>query len=427
MALVFRCPACGNSIQVADEHAGLAVQCPVCQQPFTAPRPGESFASPISARMSPPSEVSPWQPPQEGGRKGMAITALILGILGFCLPPLLLIALILGIIALTRVSGKPEVYGGRGLALAGVILGGLGIGLWVLTVPILLPSLARARELAKRTTCAANMQGLGYALRTYSNDGDQGMPIAAHWQEKVEAATGQVNYVGRIGSKRGLSGNPAAGESLAVDGPDGRELSTTRNLWTMVRIAGSTPQSFVCPSSGDVANVEWNPQDYWDFGVGDAEQAKALPPGINAQGYRQCSYGYQVPYGRYGRPGAGDDPNMVLAADKGPYGSAIEGMGVTPPPISTMARQLHAPAQSWRPWNSPNHGGSGDGEGQNVLFFDNSVRWHNQPLAVNGVDNIYTQWTKANADPMGRSTGNTPSMNDLNLTPMANTDAFIYP
>ena len=42
-------------------------------------------------------------------------------------------------------------------------------------------------------------------------------------------------------------------------------------------------------------------------------------------GYEESSYGYQVPYGEYGKPHWDVDPQMPLAADKGPYGAAIEG------------------------------------------------------------------------------------------------------
>src|SRR5690606_29768100 len=109
---------------------------------------------------------------------------------------------------------------------------------------------------------------IGKGLHTYAADGNQGMPIAAHWPEQVALATGQVNYVSRFGSKRGVMGDTWAGETFEVDGPDGREMSTTRNLWTLIRAGGSTPGSFVCPESGDTKNDEDSPQDYWDFGAG---------------------------------------------------------------------------------------------------------------------------------------------------------------
>ena len=427
MSLTFRCPACGNTIQVADEHAGLGVQCPVCQHPFTAPRPGETFATPLNTRMSPPTEMGLRPELHEGERKGLAVASLVLGVVGLCVVCLSPFAIVFGIIALVKASSRPEEYGGKGLAVAGLIVSVVSMAIWLMAIPILLPSLARARELAKRTTCAANMAGMGRGLLVYAGDGNQGYPVAAHWEEKTRTATGQVNYVGRIGSKRGKAGDPGLGETTAVDGPDGRELSTTRNLWILVRSGGSTPASFVCPSSDDTQNEENNPQDYWDFGVGDATTAAALAPGLNAQAYKQCSYGYQVPYGRLGRPGASNDPRMVLAADKGGFSLPAESTGPTPPPLSGMASQLNGGPNAWRPFNSANHGGGGDGEGQNVLRLDGSVNWANTPLAGIDNDNIYTQWFRTSPDAAGRGCGNAPTIDQPNLTPQGDTDALIYP
>ena len=65
-----------------------------------------------------------------GERKGMATTALVLGILS----PLLacvgigfltaIVALILGIVAMVKAGKEPGVYGGKGAAIAGTVLGG---------------------------------------------------------------------------------------------------------------------------------------------------------------------------------------------------------------------------------------------------------------------------------------------------------------
>jgi prepilin-type processing-associated H-X9-DG protein len=115
-------------------------------------------------------------------RTGMAITALVFGILGVATCPLLgLLGIILGIVALNRTSREPQRYGGRGMAIAGIATGGAGMVLnvmWLaLLISILLPSLSRARELSKRLVCAANMKGIGAALEIYAEDyPGQGLP-----------------------------------------------------------------------------------------------------------------------------------------------------------------------------------------------------------------------------------------------------------
>jgi prepilin-type N-terminal cleavage/methylation domain-containing protein/prepilin-type processing-associated H-X9-DG protein len=50
------------------------------------------------------------------------------------------------------------------------------IAIIALLVSILLPSLGRARELARRVACAANLRNLGLALNFYANDSDEWLP-----------------------------------------------------------------------------------------------------------------------------------------------------------------------------------------------------------------------------------------------------------
>ncbi|MCH8250908.1 MAG: DUF4190 domain-containing protein [Planctomycetes bacterium] len=130
----------------------------------------------------PTTPVSP--PIPQGGhsvelRTGLAITALILGIVGMptCLPGIA--AIVVGIIALSRIARKPERYGGRGMAIAGIALGGASavmFPVFLLFVSILLPSLSRARELSKRLVCSANMRAVAISAKTYAEDNDGMMP-----------------------------------------------------------------------------------------------------------------------------------------------------------------------------------------------------------------------------------------------------------
>ncbi len=119
--------------------------------------------------------------PPEKPRTGMAITALVLGILSLCCPPLAVPlgvpALVLGIIALVRAGRQPLRHGGKGLAIGGICTGGGAILLLLpLMIAILLPSLARAREIAKRSVCGSNLRGVGQGIRVYANDYDSSFP-----------------------------------------------------------------------------------------------------------------------------------------------------------------------------------------------------------------------------------------------------------
>jgi prepilin-type processing-associated H-X9-DG protein len=134
--------------------------------------------------VSPPAltDIAPQQPvalpyatptptfmPQSTERSGMALASLICGII-FCIPVCSLLAIIFGIIGIQQTG--PGRRSGRGMAIAGLVLGCVGIPLTVvaLLISILLPSLNRAREIANRVKCAANERSIGQAILLYEND-----------------------------------------------------------------------------------------------------------------------------------------------------------------------------------------------------------------------------------------------------------------
>ncbi|HSW45768.1 MAG TPA: DUF4190 domain-containing protein [Phycisphaerae bacterium] len=430
MAIQFPCSRCGTPIEVGDEYAGGRCECPNCNASVTIPGPAGEQPQPVEPsavppppmpRMSPPTETQ-HIPPADPGRKGWATAALICGVLGFCLPPLGLVAIVCGIVALVKINRDPKQFGGKGLAIAGISTGAVAqvmLVIYALIFAIMLPSLARARELAKRSVCAANLKGMGVGFYTYANENNNAWPDFFDSSDE-SAPPGGIDYTGAIGSYRGKAGNPTAGDILNMNPRPGR-ISTTRELWTLIRMQISSPKPFVCPSSTDMPNADANPMDYWDFGQGDIT-GPASPAQVK-QGWSQVSYGYQVPFGKLGRPSSERDPRMVLAADKGPFGAAIDGGLPAPPPINVG---LNAPPDDWRTWNSPNHGGQGDGEGQNALFADAHVGWVAKPTAGLNGDNIYTQWTNQGAQESDRSAGNPPTPGGKQ-TPADDKDTLIYP
>ena len=300
--------------------------------------------------------------------------------------------------------------------LTAIVFLALLAGLLVMIMPF---SLGRAPGLSKRTVCSANLGGIGKGFATYATSNNDWWPVPAH---KVPAATqpsGEVTYVRRIGAKRGAQGRPEAGATT----DQSTEVSTTRAFWMLIRTGASSPKSFICPSSRDEPNEEANPTDYWDFGSGD-QGSEGMAKQDPAANWLQVSYGYQVPFGRIGRPNGDVDNDMAMAADKGPYGAFLDaGKGSNPgAPLTTSAGS----PDDWRKWNSPNHGAVGDGEGQNVMYPDAHVMFMNTPLAGVKRDNIYTQWSSFTPDENGRVRGGPPTLPGREV-PMGQTDSFIYP
>jgi type II secretory pathway pseudopilin PulG len=69
--------------------------------------------------------------PQPQTRKGLAIASLVLGILSILTLGLLVVgaiaAIVLGVIALGRIKKEPATYGGKGMAIAGIITSGVSL------------------------------------------------------------------------------------------------------------------------------------------------------------------------------------------------------------------------------------------------------------------------------------------------------------
>jgi len=124
-------------------------------------------------------------PPAAGAPRpsqGLAVTSLVLGILGnLCFGLLTGIpAVITGHIALNRARTQPHRYGGGGLAIAGLALGYVsfvvGFAIWAILAGLTFPALAQAKSKAQEIQCLNNLKMLGLSARVYSMDHDDRFP-----------------------------------------------------------------------------------------------------------------------------------------------------------------------------------------------------------------------------------------------------------
>jgi prepilin-type N-terminal cleavage/methylation domain-containing protein/prepilin-type processing-associated H-X9-DG protein len=300
------------------------------------------------------------------------------------------------------------------------------IAIIALLISILLPSLSRARELSKRLVCASNVKGIGTSCKIYANENSEKWPIPA-FKRSVLTTNNRIDY---IEDNNGLGGEGIVGylrdkPSLADDagGQGGwSKLSVTRAYWLLVRSGDMTVKQFICPSSTDSEDATQDIDFYYDFTE-----------------YRNISFGYQVPFGpRDTQPREGMDNRQVIAADKGPFyldsgdpdwDQGANGGGLE----ATDAPRL------WRAFNSNNHGGLNNGEGQNTLFADGHATFNRTPIVGVDQDNIYTVMDKPwDIKGFNRMHGKTP--HQFNSPPFpglqalsdgptghASTDSLIYP
>jgi hypothetical protein len=129
----------------------------------------------------PPSGYAPQMAPAPGGKQqqGLAITSFVLGLLSpICFTFLTGIpAVICGHIAWSRARRNPAQYSGAGFAVAGLILGYVGILLTLMLPAMLLPALSRAKGRAQQINCSNNMKQLGLAFRTWELDNNDQFPF----------------------------------------------------------------------------------------------------------------------------------------------------------------------------------------------------------------------------------------------------------
>ena len=161
-------------------------------------------------------------------RSGLATASLVLGILGiFSLGILLigsLIGLILGIRAVLKANREPYVYGGKGVAIGGIVTNVLGI-LTIVPVAIIaaiaIPNLLMARMSANEARAIGHLRTLATAEATYQSTLGAGRSFTS-MQELIASGAIAANSASRNGYQfkirlLDLNGNVAlAGASDAI-------------------------------------------------------------------------------------------------------------------------------------------------------------------------------------------------------------------
>src|SRR5262245_18512075 len=122
-----------------------------------------------------PNPQYPNQPPARGPQKtsGLATAALIFGILGSLLPcPLGLVAIGLGIAALVQIGNDPQL-GGKGMAIAGIVLPIAVGGVMSVLAAIAIPNFIKFQERSKQAECKYNLKSAFTAEKSYYQEKDR--------------------------------------------------------------------------------------------------------------------------------------------------------------------------------------------------------------------------------------------------------------
>jgi len=232
---------------------------------------------------------------------------------------------------------------------------------------IIQPACRKSRIESYQITCANNLSSIGKAMQVYTNDNDGKYPRAGGPTSKWST---------QIADYRALNRNLAF--QIGSDGSGGY-VTISSSLYLLIKHAGLSPKTFVCP--GDYGVTVFNPADYgvhdktpadlWDFG-----------PHINTEDNpsNHCSYAYHMPYGQYALT-TSSDPGMAVAADRNPW------MSISAENAKDFGQfNPDGDRDAVKAGNAFAH----DNEGQNVLFVDGHVNFEKTPCCGPNKDNIYT-------------------------------------
>jgi len=271
------------------------------------------------------------------------------------------------------------------------------ISIIALLMAILMPALAKVRQIAQRVVCGTHLKGIGSAMSIYATEQEGKYPRAGRrysiWGDHI------LNWRG--GWPPNNSEDYAYGP-IPASAAEGNPATISSCLYLLIKYSDVSPKQLLC--GGDTSASLFNLSEYatgivrnddimeaWDLGPPDYLPGTTIP--ATATHY---SYSYQVPFGQIGLSffplTSLSDSGMAVMADKNPY------IVIDPDPAwddmepmigyRWKGPRLGGTKQTERWGNTPNH----LMEGQNVLFNDGHVTFHDVPYCGIDNDNIYSKF-----------------------------------
>ena len=254
------------------------------------------------------------------------------------------------------------------------------IAIIALLMGILMPALARVRQIAYRMVCGTNLSAIGRAIMVYANDNDEEYPRggAKTNPSRVWANAGVLNEWYNIENPRAfLQGG-----------------TITSCFYRLIKFGDVTPKQFIC--KGDIGTRAFKLSD---FSQGSGRELEDVQDFGDEPGKR-CSYSYHMPYnidttGTPGRPiEASSDPGSPLCADRNPYldDKAVYLTTNTNPDAGEVAPDWDSTNQYYADPDKTGNAAAHQREGQNVLFNDSHVTFARYPNVGIENDNIWGYW-----------------------------------
>jgi prepilin-type N-terminal cleavage/methylation domain-containing protein len=275
------------------------------------------------------------------------------------------------------------------------------IAIIALLMGILMPALARVRQLAFRMTCGTNLSGIGKAMLIYAND----------YEDELPRAGGRNSTWGNLGTQWAATDRYAA-YGVTPGTNEGGKASISSCFYLLVKYAEVTPKSFVC--KGDTGTSEFTLADENNLPSTDFELIDAWDFGQDPTD--NCSYSYHMPFGQYALT-TSSEPGLAVASERNPW--------IKSPAADPVTENFTTFQPDVSPYNGTTENAlkgnaiSHQGDGQNVLFLDSHVGFEKRAYCSLEDDNIFTVSTIATK---GDAKGTLP---DTSATPRNRKDSLL--
>jgi len=300
------------------------------------------------------------------------------------------------------------------------------VAIIALLIAILLPSLGKARELANRSYCAANLRGIIQSMVVYSAENSDQYPTVT--------PPGTANAYLLAGNNASAGNNLGTNTSAdkAIDSYYTTPLldpgSVTANLWILVLRNATSAKQFICksdPVPTNVSQIQSSANYFINFNGGTG-------------GTSTAEYGYSYSTAYPWAPATGSplvqsagawwrnttDSSLPIMSDIAP----MNGSGTNPVADTKGVSSNGVPSSGAKAWNSANH----QRDGQNVGFADAHTEFTRRADVGQSNDNIFTFWPAAtytsynigSVVPGNGTLGNSPLAGsvpfDIVMVPVAN-------
>jgi prepilin-type N-terminal cleavage/methylation domain-containing protein len=314
------------------------------------------------------------------------------------------------------------------------------IAIIALLMGILMPALAKVKQLAARMVCGSHLSGIGKAMMVYANDHKQEYPRSGWARTRWNVRLTGIGWKGK--NREEAYGSPTS---------SGTDATISSCFYLLVKYTDVTVKHFLC--KGDYGGrpfemhelLSANLTDYteaWDFGrTGTA--GSGISPALH------YSYSYHLPFVSPMQIGGiwrdvsfaiqpSSDPSSPLCADLNPYldygakgNTALSDVGYLDNPNFGELAYWDL-VEGYKDPDRTANASSHQREGQNVLYNDGHVRFESTPNVGVEHDNIWKYWTVPMPNMQERELGNvgvTLSGNPQNVSagyaPRSEIDAFL--